>query len=192
MRHKLVFQVAAALALSAAAAVSALAAGNPLAGTWSQSSNTAELALTPKTKVVPRAFAGSGTIVGTFGSGPNQMVTVIDNSYSSTKINRQMTLSVRPDGRFLWDIVKIAPTSEKDRSCVGTTHESKEGRVSFSGSKVTFDVTGGTGSFKDTCNANRNNTGPYAPRTETYDYSISGGALRIKGTGGVDWSFRRK
>lgn len=190
MRLKPALPVAAALALSAAAA-SVLAAGNPMAGTWSHSSNGSELALRPQVKIVPSIMA-TGTTVGTFGSGTNQMSTVIQNEYSSVKTGREMLLSVRPDGRFLWDIVKISPTSAKDPKCMGTLHESKQGTVQFSGGKVTFVTTGGTQSFKDTCNANRNNTSPYAPRSETYDYSVSGGALRIKGTGGVDWAFRRK
>ena len=190
MSLKPALPAAAALALSVAA-VSALAAGNPLAGTWSQSSSSSELALRPQVKVMPSGLA-TGTAVGTFGSGTNQMTTVIQNTYSSVKTGREMLLSVRPDGRFLWDIVKISPTSAKDPKCMGTLHESKQGTVQLSGGKVTFVTTGGTQLFKDSCNANRNNTSPYAPRSETYDFSVSGGALRIKGAGGVDWAFRRK
>lgn len=177
--------------IAAGAALAAQAAPTPLAGSWKQSSNKQELTLRPQMKIKPVIAPGYGMVVGTTGYGGGATATVIENTLVPVQTQRTMNLTVAPDGRFVWEIIKVAATIDKKPGCTGRTHEVKEGTVQVAGGKATFNITGGRRAYKDGCEASRNSVGDISPSRESYNVAISGGSARITGTGGVDWAFRK-
>lgn len=157
-----------------------------IAGAWSQSSSTQELVLTPKIKLQPSIATGYGTnLGGTFGPGSATNTTIVTES-TPMLIRRFMNLEISPDGAFRWKINKVQPDGS---GCTKTIDQLKEGRITTSAGSITFKIQGGTDGWRSSCGK----SGQSAMRasSETYSYSVVAGALVIKGSGGVNWIFRR-
>ncbi|MBB4840872.1 hypothetical protein HNP52_003969 [Sphingomonas kyeonggiensis] len=155
-----------------ASAGSASQAAAGFTGRWSQRSSATETVLTSRLKLVPR-------------SGGVGMDTRSVTEYAPVRVDRSMTLEVRPDGSYLWAIQLRKPHGQ---GCFMTTRQEKKGRLSASGDKVSFSTSGGTQSATNSCTG-RTDTAPAPAMSETYTFSRTGNALRLRGTGGVDWTF---
>jgi hypothetical protein len=157
-----------------------------LAGSWSQSSTSQELVLTSKIKLQPAMATGYGTnLGGTFGPGSATNTTLVTESTPVT-VRRTMNLAIRADGSFDWKISKTQPDGSR---CTKTIDQLKQGRITTSAGKITFNIQGGTDAWRSSCG--KGGEGTIKPSSETYSYSAAGGTLAIKGPGGVNWSFRR-
>lgn len=167
--------------------------GNPggLSGSWGQRSNSSELTLTPKIKIMP-SMSATGFGVGTTGYGAGQTTTTIQNEYSSVQTDRSMQLNVRPDGGFTWTIDKSRAASPSTPNCKIITHEEKTGVIQTSGNQVRFQINGGTQSSRNTCDASKSSSSGKSPSSESYTYAVAGSTLRISGSGGVNWVFNRR
>jgi len=173
---------------SAARATGGGGAGNSgdagaLAGSWSQSSAARELVLTSKIKLQPSIATGYGTnLGGTFGAG-SATNTVIVTESASLPVRRQMTLVVQPNGSFTWKIDK----SYTEGSCAKTVSQEKRGQLRAAGGKLTFSIQGGRESWSS---CGKSGSTAISPGSETYDYTLAGGSLKVTGSGGVNWVFR--
>lgn len=157
-----------------------------LAGTWSQASNSQELVIAPKIKLQAAMATGYGTnLGGTFGPGSATNTTIVTEA-TPMKVKRNMTLAIKKDGTFRWVITKVQPDG---KSCTKTIQQEKLGRVATSGGKITFATTGGTDSWRSSCG--KSGSGAMRTMNETYDYTRSGNTMTVKGSGGVNWTFRR-
>jgi hypothetical protein len=167
----------------AAAAASGGGGASALAGNWSQSSAVKELVLTSKIKLQPSIATGYGTnLGGTFGAG-SATNTVIVTESASLPVRRQMTLIVQRDGGFTWKIDK----SYTEGSCAKTVAQEKRGQLRVAGGKLTFSIQGGRESWSS---CGKSGTAAISPGSETYDYALAGGSLKVTGSGGVNWLFR--
>lgn len=168
--------------------LAALTAGDlgALAGDWMQTSSGPELTLTPKVKIMP-SMSATGLAIGTTGYGGSQTTTVIQNEFSPVQTERSMSLSVRTDGGFSWVIDKSRAADKP--GCRVVTREEKTGTVRALDGRVTFQVTGGAQSSRDTCDASKASASIKAAGSETYTYALSGAGLKMSGPGGVDWVF---
>ncbi|MFJ6024314.1 hypothetical protein ACIQC9_06935 [Brevundimonas sp. NPDC092305] len=151
-----------------------------LAGRWSQSSSGSELVWGPEIKIQPAiSTSGFGTdLGGTFGPG-SQTNTTIVYSYKPMQVSRRMTLTVQSDGRFHW----VAEQERRQGNCRSVRQE-KFGRIAEDGDRVTFVVA----DARQSCGGGRAEAMDAKP--ETFSLSRSGGALRLSGDKGVDWTFR--
>jgi|GEM_PF-629269 len=163
--------------------------GGGMTGSWSQSSSVAELIMMPKVKVMPGSAPGIGTAVGSMGSGGSHVTTMIVNEYASVPVNRRMTLDVQSDGAFRWMITRSHTASG---SCRITVREEKAGRLQMSGGQVTFAISGGSASSENSCKPSGDTSTTRGSSSESYDYSVAGSTLRIRGSGGVNWVFNRR
>jgi hypothetical protein len=157
---------------------SAQSGAGPLAGSWIQRSSGPELAVVPQVRLVP----GSGTY----------LTPTLQHRTSSVQVDRAMSLEVRPDGSFRWLIEKSRVSASSSATCRVLTREEKLGRLAIAGDQVTFAIAGGTQSSQNSCDASQATSGPMRSGQETYQVGVSGGRLRIVGSGGVDWSFSRR
>jgi hypothetical protein len=159
-------------------------AGAGFAGSWTQSSNASELVLSPTIKQQPAMATGYGTnLGGTFGRG-SPMNTVIVNELKPMNVKRNMNLQVSGDGSFRWKITKV----QSEATCSKTFNQEKVGRITTSGNKLTFNITGGSDSFSGCGKSGSSNI---RATSETYTYTKSGSTLTLKGGGGVNWTFRK-
>ncbi|MDG2532834.1 hypothetical protein P6144_04185 [Sphingomonas sp. HITSZ_GF] len=155
-----------------------------LAGTWSQSSTSKELVLASKIKLQPSMATGYGTnLGGTFGPGSATNTTIVTES-TPVSVQRQMSLAIQRDGSFLWKISK----QHTEGKCTKAVTQEKRGQVLTSGGKMTFAIKSGREGWSS---CGKTGAGAISARSETYSYSLSGGALRLSGPGGVNWTFRR-
>jgi hypothetical protein len=144
------------------------------AGSWSQRSSGPELVLTPQIWLAP----GSRT-------------PTIQNQTSLVHVDRTMNLEIRPDGSFRWTIERSRVSAATSAKCHVVTREEKRGRLALSGDQATFAIAGGTKSNQDSCDSPQARSGPMSAGQEAYQVTVSGGRLRIVGSG-VDWSFTRR
>ncbi|MBB4838935.1 hypothetical protein HNP52_002004 [Sphingomonas kyeonggiensis] len=173
-------------ALFAAATVWANGDEPKLAGNWSQASTGQELVIAPKFKLQPSMTPNYGTSLGgTVGTGSYTNTTIVTEA-TPMRVDRRMSLSIRPDGSYSWRITKTQPEGAR---CTRTIEQEKHGRVSIAGDKISFATNSGTEAWRSSCG--KSGTGTVAAITETYRYSLAGGALSVRGSGGVNWQFRR-
>lgn len=173
-------------ALFAAATVWANGDEPELAGSWSQASTGQELVIAPKLKLQPSMTPNYGTSLGgTVGTGSYTNTTIVTEA-TPMRVDRRMNLSIRPDGGYSWRITKVQPEGAR---CARTIDQVKQGRVSIAGGKISFATSGGTETWRSSCG--KSGTGAVAAITETYRYSLAAGVLSVRGSGGVNWQFRR-
>jgi len=186
MRVVLVF---AALASLVASEVEA-APGAELAGAWKQQSDAQELTLVPKLKISP-SISATGMVIGTMGYGGSSTTTTLQNEFAPIRTQRAMSLVVRPDGGFTWIIDKSRAASAQKPDCQVVVREEKTGQVRISGGQAVFEITGGTQSSRDTCDASKSSRSAKTASQETYSYAVTGGTLKLSGPGGTNWTFSR-
>jgi len=157
-----------------------------LAGNWSQASVGQELVIAPKFKLQPSMTPNYGTSLGgSVGAGSYTNTTIVTEA-TPMRVDRRMILSIRPDGSYSWNITKVQPEGER---CTRTIEQVKQGKVSIAGDKISFATSSGTETWRSSCGKSGNGT--VTAQTETYSYSFDGGALSVRGSGGVNWQFRR-
>lgn len=160
--------------LSASTGQAAANAGaGGLTGSWAQRSSSTESTLMPKLKLVPR----TGGAIG--------METRSVMEYTPVRVDRLMTLRIHSDGSYIWGIQLRRPFGQ---GCFMVTRQEKRGRLSVSGNNVTFASTDGIQNTINSCTG-RSDSAPAPAMLETYAFSRSAGSLRLKGSGGIDWSF---
>ncbi|MFT3763580.1 MAG: hypothetical protein QM761_13440 [Pseudoxanthomonas sp.] len=164
----------------------------PLAGRWTAAAANggSELKMQPTIKVMPNISAGGGFSLGGTGGANSPTTTVIVNEFKPVSGgDRRQSLEIRADGTFKWIVDRGAP---RGSSCVEQVHEEREGRASVSGSQVTLAITGGFTTLTNPCGESfRNRRDPFPQRSETYNFNVSGGVLRLTANGGVNWTFRK-
>ena len=167
------------------------AAPTMLVGTWrTQGGGGSELKMTPTIKFQPSMSTGNGfDMGGTMGAG-SPTNTVIVNEYKSVKGgDRVQALTINPDGSFKWIVDRGAP---RGSSCVEQVHEERLGQARINGSKITLSITGGFTTLTNPCGETfRNRRDPFPTRTEDYEFTRTGNSLNFKGTGGVNWTFKK-
>lgn len=157
-----------------------------LAGSWHQQSNTTELVIAPTIKFQPSMATGYGTnLGGTFGPGSATNTTIVTEA-KPMQVRREMALDIDGGGAFRWRIAKVQPDG---KSCVKTIRQKKTGRVETAGNRITFHITGGTDAWSSSCG--KSGQGAMRASQESYTFQQSGGTLNIRGSGGVDWTFRK-
>lgn len=75
---------------------------------------------------------------------------------------------IRPDGRVIYSFV----LQHSNYGCTTRVKTSKTGRVSVSGSHVTFNYEGGTTVSEDICNSRFNYTKKIPSEKETFDFNV--------------------
>lgn len=157
-----------------------------LAGNWSQASEGQELVIAPKFKLQPSMTPNYGTSLGgSVGAGSYTNTTIVTEA-TPMRVDRRMNLSISADGSYSWRITKVQPEGER---CTRTIEQVKQGKVAIAGDKISFTTSGGTETWRSSCGKSGNGT--VTAQTETYSYSLTGSALSVRGSGGVNWQFRR-
>lgn len=180
-RHALFMTAAAAGCLLGTLA---LAQAGP-AGRWAQSSTGEELVLRPKIKLTPYAAAGYGTNLGGSVGYGSATTTVVATEPTRVRVEREMVLTIAPDGGFTWSIKMREAESP---SCTRTVAQERRGRAAVAGSELVLTISGGRETFETSCGGRGESRMPAA--TERYGLRLRGGEL-VLSSGPITWRFLR-
>lgn len=175
------------LVLGVAAIAAAGAGGATLHGSWTQASNGVEVVLAPKFKLQPNYGLSTGTNLGGSVGAYSATRTTIVTEPMPMPVKRTMALSIGADGRFTWTTEK-SHAETPGGSCIKTTRTERVGTVAQSGGGLTFDIAGGTESWRKSCGGA--GSAPVAASREAYQVSIQGSSLRLA-DGPHVWLFKR-
>lgn len=187
MKH-VVFGASAAtviVAFAAAFSQSADAQSSSAAGRWTHRGSQTELVVTSSIRHQLYTPPGGFSLGGSVGAGSATSANIVTGATPQT-VHRTMTLTIQPNGAFRWITSKRQPDG---RDCSKTIDQDRTGTVSTSGRRMTFTITGGTERTTRSCGGAPTRSAA-SRRAETYDFSLSGGSLRLTG-GGATWTFSR-
>ncbi len=186
MSNNRLFGLAACLSVAAVASPAAAQVQASLTGRWVQSSSGQEFVLKPRIKLTPYAAPGYGTNLGGSVGYGSATTTVVATEATPLHVERDMALTIAPDGKFTWTVNK---RETETASCVRTVKQERHGRASASGSELVLAVSGGRETSSRSCGG----TGASAMPATTLRYRmlLAGGELVL--TSGPDrWRFRRR
>jgi hypothetical protein len=157
-----------------------------LTGPWVQSSSGQELVLKPKIKLTPYAAPGYGTNLGGSVGYGSATSTVVATEATPLHVERNMALTIAPDGKFTWIVNK---RETETASCVRTGKQERHGRVSASGSELVLAVNGGRETSSRSCGGAGASAMPAT--ILRYRMQLTGNELVL--TSGPDrWRFQRR
>lgn len=187
MRHVVLAASAATVAVVCAAAFTrpADAQSSSTAGRWTHRGSQTELVITSSIRHQLYTPPGGFSLGGSVGAGSATNANIVTESTPQT-VHRTMTLTIQPGGAFRWVTSKRQPDG---RNCSKTIDQDRTGTVSTSGGRMAFSITGGTERTTRSCGGAPTQSAA-SRRTETYDFSLSGGSLRLT-SGGTTWAFSR-
>jgi hypothetical protein len=186
MSGKHMFGVVACLYMAAISSPAVAQVQANLTGQWVQASSGQELVLKPKIKLTPYAAPGYGTNLGGSVGYGSATTTVVATEATPLHVERDMTLTIAPDGKFTWTVNK---RETETASCVRTVRQERHGRARASGSELVLAATSGREIFSRSCGG----TGASAIPVSTLRFRmlLAGGELVL--TSGPDrWRFRRR
>lgn len=168
------------LAAGILSAFPAAAQTGDLVGNWVYEGSNQELVI--RSSIQQRSYS----MPGDFSLGGGFPNTVISTTPTPTMVRREMALIVQADGDFSWITQK---SYDESASCRVTVSQTKAGRITASGSNVTFDIQRGSERAGRSCN-NQSSESDRSNRSETYRVTRSGSTLSVS-DGTVTWRFRR-
>lgn len=186
MSGKRLFGLAVCLSVAAASTPAAAQVQASLAGQWVQSSSSKELVLKPKIKLTPYAAPGYGTNLGGSVGYGSATTTVVATEATPLHVERNMALTIAPDGKFTWVVNK---RETETASCVRTVKQERHGMAKASGSELVLTVSGGRETSSRSCGGGGTSAMPGT--TLRFRMQLAGGELLL--TSGPDrWRFRRR
>jgi hypothetical protein len=186
MSGKRLFGFAACLSAAAISSPSGAQVQPKLMGKWVQFSSGQELVLKPRIKLTPYAAPGYGTNLGGSVGYGSATTTVVATESTPLHVERNMALTIAPDGKFTWIVNK---RETETASCVRTVKQERHGRVSASGSELVLAVNGGRETSSNNCGGAGERAMPAT--TLRYRMQLTGNELVL--TSGPDrWRFQRR
>lgn len=180
------FELAACLIVVAISSPSGAQVQASLTGQWVQSSSGQELVLKPKIKLTPYAAPGYGTNLGGSVGYGSSTTTVLTTEATPLHVERNMALTIAPDGKFSWIVNK---REAETATCVRTVKQERQGIAKAYGSELVLTVSGGRETFSRSCGGEATSAMPAT--TLRYRMELSDGELVL--TSGPDrWRFRRR
>ncbi len=179
-------QLRLALLIGSVVAAAPAGAQSGLAGRWVQSSAGKELVLRPKVKLTPYAAPGYGSNLGGSVGYGSATTTVVATEATPVHVERQMALTIAPDGKFNWIVNK---RETETPSCLRTVTQERHGRAHASGSELVLAVSGGRETLSRSCGGGGESAMPAA--TLRYRMQLTGGEL-VLSSGPDRWRFRRR